>query len=116
GVAVVELQRVLPGGEVGVAAVGDDGRAALRQDQAEVRRLALQVLLVALDVELGPLLGPAVVEGGGVGHEVEQQAQAAPPEPSARYYMAAARGSNQGLRVGPARKELPACSEEQRGN
>ncbi len=84
GGAVVELHRVGPAGEVGVAAVGQDARAVARRDPAVVMRLARQVAVVASQVILRVFPHPGVVDGRVVGHEVQEQAQAAAAQPLAQ--------------------------------
>ena len=87
GVPVVELERVRPAVEVGIAAVGEDrraARAATRGDARVVLRLAREVVLAAVDVVLGVRGHPGVIAPGVVGHEVEQQLQPAARQPIAQ--------------------------------
>ena len=75
----VQLHDVGPGGEVRVAAVREHAVAHAH----ERRRVALEVLLPALDEVLGVRLRPRVVGRDVVGHEVEDQ-----PEPARRERLA----------------------------
>ena len=89
GVAVVELERVRPAVEVRIATEGEDrraARAATGGDARVVLRLALEVVLAAVDVVLGMCGHPGVIAAGVVRHEVEQQLQ-----PAARQSIAQAR-------------------------
>ena len=83
-VAVVELQRVGPAGEIRIAAVGEHQVALRSRDPRVVLRRARQVLLGARDEVLGMLLDPGMIQAGVVGDEVEHQPQAARAEPLAQ--------------------------------
>ena len=79
-VPVVELQRIAPAGEVGVAPVGEDLAAVHRLDGGVVLRLATEIVLGPLDEVLRVRVRPGVVERHVVGDEVDQQALPAPTE------------------------------------
>ena len=92
-VGVVQLQRVRPAGEIGIAPMGQDARTLIGVDPAIVLRLSGESLLAALDVEIGMRLRPRMIERGMVGHEVEHEAAAGrapqagcgtPPAPPSR--------------------------------
>ena len=83
-VAVVELKRVRPAGEVRIAAVGQEQVAPLPLHPRVVLRRPRQVELGPGDVVLGVVLHPGVIQAGVVGDEVEHQPQAARAEPLAQ--------------------------------
>ena len=68
---IVELQRIDPGGEVGVAAVGDHVRTGDRRQPIVISRLAGQVLGTAVNVELEMGSCPGVIDGGVIGNEIK---------------------------------------------
>ena len=76
-VAVVELQRVRPAWEVGVAPVRQDQIASLPLDPGVVLGLARELRLAGADEILGMILHPGVIRGHVVGDEVEHQPQPA---------------------------------------
>ncbi len=78
--AIVELERVGPAGEVRIAAVGQDLAAGLRRQSIPVVRFTGQVVRRAADVELGVRLRPRMIETAVIRHEVEQQFLAAFPQ------------------------------------
>ena len=84
GVAVVELERIRPSGQIGVPAVRQEHLAALALDPDVVLRGARQLELRAGEVVLGVVLDPGMIEGGVVGDEVEHQAQSARPQTLAK--------------------------------
>ena len=83
-VAVVELQRVRPAGEVRIAPVGQQQIALLALDPGVVLRRTRQVQFRAGDVILGMILHPGMIQARVIGDEVEQQPQAALAEPLAQ--------------------------------
>jgi hypothetical protein len=83
GVPIVELDGVRPPREVGIAAEGEHARAASDREAAPVLRLAREVIIRALDEELGVRGDPRVVGRDVVGHEVAQQLEPVPREPLA---------------------------------
>ena len=83
GIGIVELQRVHPSGEIGIAPIGQDPRAVIGLDPIVVPRRRGQRLLAALDIEIGMRLDPGMIERGVVGHEIEHEPQAARGEPGA---------------------------------
>ena len=82
-IGIVELQRVRPAGEVGIAPMGQDPRSLLRLGPPVIAGGGRQVGLAALDVEIGMGPDPGMIERRVVGHEVEHQPQAALGEPGA---------------------------------
>ena len=83
-VAVVELQRVRPAGEVRIATVGQQHVATLACHPGVVLRRARKVQLAAADVIPEVFLDPVVVQAGVVRDEIEHQPQVAPAEPFAQ--------------------------------
>ena len=83
-VGVVELQRVGPAGEIGIAAVGQEQIALLAFDPGVVLRGAAQVELRALDEMLGMILDPGMTEPHVIGDEIEHQLEAALLQPLAQ--------------------------------
>jgi hypothetical protein len=79
-IAVIELQRVGPGREVRIPPVGEHTIAARSLDPRIVLRRASQVSFGALHVVLGVLFHPRMIQTGVVGHEIEEQPQAAHTE------------------------------------
>ena len=77
GVGVVELQRVGPAGEIGIAAVGEQQVAGRSIDPGVILRSAGQVEFGAVDEILGMLLDPGMIEAHVIGDEIEHQLQAA---------------------------------------
>ena len=75
-VAVVQLERVRPAVEVGVAPVGQDARARARPDAAVVLGLRGELLLRPRHEEVRVLGHPGVVRRHVVRDEVEDEAQA----------------------------------------
>ena len=68
----------------GIAAVGQDQRAALRLHATVVLRRARQVALAAVDEVVGVLVDPRMIRRHVVGDEVEHQLQAALAQPLAQ--------------------------------
>ncbi len=91
-VAVVQLERVRPAVEVGVAPVSQDARAVARLDAAVVLGLRGELLLRPRHEEVRVLGHPGVVRRHVVRDEVEDEAQApaleAPAEPGERLVSA----------------------------
>ena len=84
GVGVVELQRVGPAGEIGIAAVGQQQIAALAFDPGVILRRAGQVEFGAGDEILGMFFHPGMTEPHVIGDEIEHESQAALAEPLAQ--------------------------------
>src|SRR5438477_4265950 len=84
GVAIVELRRVGPAGEVRVAPVGEPTCAGSRAQPPVVVGLTRQVVVAAMHIELRPLANPRMIERRVVGDEVQHQAQVAFGEPLAK--------------------------------
>ena len=80
GIGIVELQRVGPGGKVGIAAAGED----MGTDPQIAFGLGRECSLAALDVEIGIGVDPGVIGCGVVRNEVEHEPQAARREPLAK--------------------------------
>ena len=83
-VAVVELERIRPAGEVRVAPVGEQPIAAAPLDPGIVVRGTGQVEFRADDIILRVVLDPGVIGRRVVGDEVEHQLQAAVAEAVAK--------------------------------
>ena len=84
GIAIVQLQRVGPTGEVRVAAVGQDAAPAAGVDTAVVLRLRRELLLRPGNEELRMFLHPAMVGRHVVGDEIEDEPQPALGQASAQ--------------------------------
>src|SRR5205823_4688196 len=76
GIRVIELNGIGPAVEVGIAAIGEHGCAGGSLNLSVVLRLSTEELRSTLHIVIRTLLNPAVVGGGVVGNEIEQQAHA----------------------------------------
>jgi hypothetical protein len=82
-IAVIELQRVGPARKVRIPPVSEHALSLRSCDPRIVLRRASQVSFGALHVVLGVLVHPGMIQTGVVGHEIEEQPQAAHTEPLA---------------------------------
>ena len=82
-IGIVELQRVRPAGEIGIAPMGQDARTLIGLDPPVIAGGRRQIGLAALDIEIGMGPDPGMIERRVVGHEIEHQPQAARGEPGA---------------------------------
>ena len=80
-VAVVELQRVGPAGEVRIAAVGEHQRPVFRLTRSSSAAQRARSVLAAMDEVLRMLFDPGMIEAHVIRHKIEHQLQAALAQP-----------------------------------
>ena len=72
GMEMIELGDVLPGREIGIFGEGDEART-LRRGLGKVERgIVLEFFWRGLDVEIGMLARPGMIERGVVADEIEK--------------------------------------------